>query len=281
VLELISETISDADQTNCVLAGGLFANVRLNRRIKSLGFKNLYVYPAMGDEGLGLGAALGFLAPHDPNQYRLDHVYLGPHYSETKIEAALLESGLKYECCDMIEDKIAELLADGRLVARFAGPMEFGPRALGNRSILYQTTDTSVNKWLNERLRRTEFMPFAPVTLAERANELYEELDGLERCTRFMTVCVMCTDRMRRLSPAVVHVDGTARPQLIDRQTNPSYYHILERYYELTGIPSLINTSFNMHGEPIVCSPQDAIRCFVQGHLDYLAMGPFLIAQPK
>lgn len=281
VLELISETISDAVRTNCVLAGGLFANVKLNQRIKTLGFKNIYVYPAMGDEGLGLGAALGFLAPRDPSQHRLDHVYLGPQYSEAEMEDALQRSGLRYERCETIEDDVAELLASGWLIARFAGRMEFGPRALGNRSILFQTTDVTVNEWLNKRLQRVEFMPFAPVTLAGKAVGLYENLEGLERCTRFMTVSVKCTDRMKALSPAVVHVDGTARPQLIDRQTNPGYYRILERYDEITGIPSLINTSFNMHQEPIVCSPHDAIRCFMLGSLDYLAMGPFLVFRPR
>jgi carbamoyltransferase len=155
--------------------------------------------------------------------------------------------------------------------------MEYGPRALGNRSILYQPTDSTVNDWLNKRLKRTEFMPFAPVTLDEFADQCYKNLDGARYAAKFMTITFGCTPWMKQRCPAVVHVDGTARPQLINQRTNPSYYRILQEYHKLTGLPSLINTSFNLHEEPIVCSPEDAIRAFRDGHLDYLAMGNYLL----
>jgi carbamoyltransferase len=155
--------------------------------------------------------------------------------------------------------------------------MEFGPRALGNRSILYPATDTSVNDWLNKQLGRNEFMPFAPVTLAEHASECYVNTEGAEFTSQFMTVTFECTEKMKRQSPAVVHVDGTARPQLISELINPRYYKILDEYHSRTGIPSLINTSFNMHEEPIVCSPGDAIRAFLQAGLDCLAIGDYLV----
>jgi carbamoyltransferase len=155
--------------------------------------------------------------------------------------------------------------------------MEYGPRALGNRSILSQATDPSVNDWLNKTLHRTEFMPFAPVTLWEFADQCYEHLNGARYPARFMTITVTCTDWMKKHCPAVVHVDGTARPQLLQKETNPSYYRILDEYRKLSGLPSLINTSFNMHEEPIVCSPRDAIRAFKDGGIPYLAIGAFLL----
>lgn len=274
----VRATITNISEANCVLSGGLFANVRLNQKIKDLGFQNIYVYPAMGDEGLGLGAALGYMASQQqPVQKQLDHVYLGPSYSQEEIEQELRQAGLSYHYYFHIEEEIAHLLAMGRCVARFDGAMEFGPRALGNRSILYQTTDIHVNDWLNKRLNRTEFMPFAPATLIEFADECYQEVAGLIRCLSFMTVTVNCTEQMKRQSPAVVHVDGTARPQLVSEQINPSFYRILKAYHECTGIPSLINTSFNIHGEPIVCTPRDAIHSFINGQLDFLALGNFLV----
>ena len=134
-----------------------------------------------------------------------------------------------------------------------------------------------MNDWLNEQLKRSEFMPFAPVTLAEQASESYLNLTGAECSARFMTVTFDCTRRMIERCPAVVHVDGTARPQLITEESNPRYYRILHEYWKRTGIASIVNTSFNMHEEPIVCTPDDAIRAFLQGNLDYLAIGGFLV----
>jgi carbamoyltransferase len=158
--------------------------------------------------------------------------------------------------------------------------MEYGPRALGNRSILYHAKEPAVNHWLNQRLGRTEFMPFAPATLFEHRHACYRNIDGAEYAAMFMTLTFDCTDRMKHESPAAVHVDGTARPQLVSASSNPSFYAVLTEYYRLTGIPSLINTSFNMHEEPIVCTPADAVRAFLQGNLDYLAIGPFLARHP-
>jgi carbamoyltransferase len=174
--------------------------------------------------------------------------------------------------------EVARLLAVGKIVARFDGAMEYGPRALGNRSILVAAGDPDINDWLNKRLGRTEFMPFAPVTLHEQRHERYVNIDKYAEALRFMTITCDCTELMRTESPAAVHVDGTARPQVIRKQDNETYYRILEEYHRLTGIPTLINTSFNMHEEPIVCTPSDAIRAFQLGHLDYLSMGPFLVS---
>jgi carbamoyltransferase len=155
--------------------------------------------------------------------------------------------------------------------------MEYGPRALGNRSILYHAKDPSVNLWLNKQLKRTEFMPFAPATLFEERHKCYKNIDGAEYPAEFMTITFDCTEFMLEQCPAAVHVDGTARPQLVREETNKSFYRIIKEYYSLTGNPSIINTSFNMHEEPIVCTPKDAAKAFMQGNLHYLAIGPYLV----
>jgi len=263
------------------LAGGVFANVRLNQAIAELDeIDDVWVFPSMGDEGLGLGAALYAAAQRRPlKPFRLEGAYLGADYGEAEMRHALEAEGLPAEPLSDPElaGRVAALLATGRVVAICRGRMEFGPRALGHRTILYQTTDPTVNDWLNRRLERTEFMPFAPVTLAEHADRCYTGLDACRYAAEFMTITCGCTPFMREVSPAVVHLDGTARPQIIRREVEPFYYDILADYRRRTGIPSLINTSFNMHEEPIVCTPGDAVRAFLQGHLDALALGPFLV----
>jgi carbamoyltransferase len=180
-----------------------------------------------------------------------------------------------------VEDHVAQLLSENRIVGRFNGRMEYGPRALGNRSVLYPASDPEVNQWLNHQLGRTEFMPFAPSVLAEEAHRLFRRLDGCAKTSEFMTITFDCTEQMQRQCPAAVHVDATARPQLVSAYTNPSYYKILHGYAERTGIPSFINTSFNMHEEPIVCSPGDAVRAFIDGNLDFLAVGNYIVPHPR
>lgn len=261
-----------------VMSGGVAANVKLNQRIHEIpGVKNIYIHPGMGDGGCGTGAAALKSMALGVRPEKLETCYLGPEYSEAEIEAALDDAGLDYERHDQIEPEIARLIAGDQVVARFNGRMEYGPRALGNRSILYPAKDPAVNQWLNERLGRTEFMPFAPATIYEDRDQCYLHTEGAEFTALFMTITFDCTPWMRETCPAAVHVDGTARPQLVTEQSNPSFYRILQEYKALTGIPSIINTSFNMHEEPIVCTPQDAIRAFLKGRLDYLAIGNFLV----
>jgi carbamoyltransferase len=172
---------------------------------------------------------------------------------------------------------VGEILAEGHVVARFNGRMEYGPRALGNRSILYQPSDPTVNDWLNKKLKRTEFMPFAPATLMEADKDLYVRINPNRYPAEFMTITFDCTEKMLKEAPATVHVDGTARPQLVTAGINESYYRIIKAYQRHSGLPTVINTSFNMHEEPIVCTPDDAIRAFKLGHLEYLAIGRFLV----
>jgi carbamoyltransferase len=266
------------------LAGGVVANVKLNQRINEIPeIKKLYIFPAMGDEGLAVGAAYYVWAGKmqdrlkDWEPYKPMQMYFGADFSNQEVEKMLKENKVQYEYLEDIEKRVAELLSQGHVVARFAGKMEYGPRALGNRTIMYQPIDPTVNDWLNKRLVRTEFMPFAPVTLKEYVDQCYVNVNGGSHAARFMTITFDCTEWMKKNCPAVVHVDGTARPQLIDKELEPSYYRIVDEYRKITGLPSVINTSFNMHEEPIVCTPFDALRAFQLGHLDYLAINNFLV----
>jgi carbamoyltransferase len=286
VLELVatryvSYYVQRTGLTNLVLSGGVVANVKLNQRLKAIpGIERIFIHPNMGDGGCGTGAAL-LQFESEPGLCRaIEDVYWGPSFSDDQITDALQRAQLPFTRCTHVERKVAELIADGKVIGRFDGRMEYGPRALGNRSILYHAREPEVNQWLNQRLGRTEFMPFAPATLSEKRADCYRHTEGAEHAAQFMTLTFDCTERMKRESPAAVHVDGTARPQLVTEQSNPSFYRILRAYHDLTGIPSLINTSFNMHEEPIVCSPDDAIRAFLQGHLDYLAIGEFIVRHP-
>jgi carbamoyltransferase len=277
LLELVKPYMEQTGARNLCLAGGVFANVKANAALfRALGFEQVYIFPHMGDGGLAPGAALEFTQAEPEPFY---DVYWGPEYSEGDMERALAaaaDKGLRYRREEEIELSMAELLAAKKVVARFHGRMEFGPRALGHRSILYSASEREANTWLNQRLGRTEFMPFAPVALEEVAPRLFKDLAGTEHACRFMTIILDCTDWARENCSAVVHVDGTARPQLVNQQIDESTYRLLKYYEKLTGIPLLVNTSFNMHEEPIVCSPQDAVRAFLASKLDYLAMGPFL-----
>ncbi len=264
-----------------VMSGGVHANVKLNQRIRAVkGVERIFVYPNMGDGGCGTGA--GLLVFGDAiRPAPLDDVYWGPDYSEAEIVRALQAANLPAERHDDLEERVAMLLSQDAIIGRFNGRMEYGPRALGNRSVLYPAKEAAVNQWLNHQLGRTEFMPFAPAALASEGPRLFENLSGCEKAAEFMTVTFDCTGEMKSKCPAAVHVDGTARPQLVTETSNPSFHRILSRYHALTGIPAIINTSFNMHEEPIVCSPDDAIRAFVLGNLDYLAIGPFLVRHPQ
>ena len=279
-VNLVEHWLRITDTTHVVLSGGVTANVKMNQRIHAIeGVQGTFVYPNMGDGGCGSGLAMLFSWPGGVRP-SIQDVYWGPSYSNAQIREALDAAGLKYEQPKNLAAEIAKKIHAGEVIGRFDGRMEYGPRALGNRSILYHAKEPGVNQWLNQRLGRTEFMPFAPVTLWEAREQCYVGIQGAEHAAEFMTLTFDCTDWMRSHCPAAVHVDGTARPQLVKREVNPGYYDVLKEYEKLSGLPCLINTSFNMHEEPIVCSPQDAIRAFLLGHLDGLAIGPFFVPNP-
>jgi carbamoyltransferase len=265
------------------LAGGVFANVKLNERLAELdNVEEVYIFPNMGDGGLSVGSA--WLAHHDLTGQAPEtspSMYLGTDITDEETGTLLQQSGLKFRQVNDIAAQVAGLLAKGEVVARCAGRMEFGPRALGHRSIMYKATDPSVNDWLNRRLQRSEYMPFAPATLADAAKDCYVGLESGGVSSRFMTMTFNCTEKMRREAPAAVHVDNTARPQVVDAENARDFHSILTAYRAETGFSSLINTSFNMHEEPIVCTAEDALRAFLDGGLPYLAVSNFIVEGAK
>ncbi len=282
LIPFVREAIRTTGSRYVGLAGGVFANVALNRKISELPeVDGVWVHPAMSDQGIGAGAALLALARSrgrlEPR--RMDDVYLGPAWTEAACVAAIEASGADAARPDDLAGAVADLLVAGKAVARFDGAMEYGPRALGNRSILVRPDDMSVNEWLNARLDRSEYMPFAPITTAKAARRLYEGLDSAKECVPFMTIALPVKPAAHEAHEGVVHVDGTARPQVLRKATNPGMYAILAAFEERTGIPSLVNTSFNRHGEPIVCSPAEAIDTFRGAELDGLVLGPFLLTR--
>ena len=261
------------------LGGGIFANVQLNQRLLALpNVDEVFVFPNMGDGGLSVGAAwLAHVQETGCRPDPLSTVYLGSEESDAEISSVLSESGLSYVRVSNICDQVADLLAKGHVVARFDGRMEFGPRALGNRSILYHPIDPSVNEWLNQRLSRSEFMPFAPATLEESAESCFDGFTGGRQAAYFMTMTFDCTRQMKDEAPATIHVDGTARPQIVSPVLHKQLYEIVDGYRRRTGRSSVINTSFNLHEEPIVCTIKDALRALKASRLPYLAAGNFLV----
>ena len=285
LVELVVEAVKQTGKRQVALAGGTFANVKLNQRILALdGVDEIFVHPGMSDIGVAMGAALDAYAAEQANfkPFRLDHVYFGPSFSDEEVKRALDSAGLAHQYHPgKMAEVVAEKLAEGAVVGRFAGRMEYGPRALGNRSILYTPTDPTVNDWLNQRLQRTEFMPFAPSCLFEERQQLFTDIAGSEYTAEFMTITYDCTEFAKQNVPAVVHVDGTARPQFVTAKSNPGYHELLKAFYARTGLPCFVNTSFNMHEEPIVCTPDDAILAFQQSRLDYLAIENYLVPLPE
>lgn len=288
VRRFLTHWLERTGHRNVALAGGVFANVRVNQEVHELpGVGRTFVHPGMTDGGLAVGAALAACIPGilsetmEPSLEPLPHVYFGPDLPAGEVAGALRDADLSPEPCrGSVEAEVARLLSEGRVVARATGRMEYGPRALGHRSILYQPTDPSVNDWLNARLDRTEFMPFAPAVLEEQANRCFRGLAGAEDTARYMTMTFDCTDWMAREMPGVVHVDRTARPQLVSRGQSPGFHEILREYRARTGLPGVINTSFNRHEEPIVCSAEDCVRAFLEAGLDHLQIGDVLVEHP-
>tara|TARA_A100001037_G_scaffold246949_1_gene228775 strand:- start:707 stop:2407 length:1701 start_codon:yes stop_codon:yes gene_type:complete len=268
---------------NVCLAGGVFANVRINQCIAELpGVDEVFVFPHMGDGGLTVGSAC--LANHvltGASKVEFDSVYLGPNFDDTQIEDCLESYGarIKFQHLNDKVERTVEDLLEEKVVGYFDGRMEFGPRALGARSILYHARDRSVNDWLNQRLRRTEFMPFAPVTPVEYAPDCYIGWQESDACTPFMTKTFDCTEAFSRGHQAVVHIDGTARPQIVTQDRNGDYYQVVKSFCDRNGDRALINTSFNAHEEPIVCSPHDAVDSLLDDTVDVLVIGSYRVAR--
>jgi carbamoyltransferase len=288
-----------------VLAGGVALNCVANGKILRAGtFEDLWIQPAAGDAGGAVGAAYAVWHIHDGNERHLNgHMdaiegsYLGPEFSEKEIRQALRKSGAKaqyFERFDALASEVAAKLADGNVVGWFQGRMEFGPRALGNRSILGDARNPEMQKKLNLKIKYREgFRPFAPSVLEEDIGEYFD----LDRPSPYMLlVAPIREDKkipipegyrdkplyerlyfLRSDLPAITHIDYSARIQSVSRRTNPRYWELINKFKEQTDYGVIVNTSFNVRGEPIVCTPDDAYRCFMRTEMDFLVVGNYLL----
>ncbi len=283
VVDFIKYYQEKTKHKNIVLAGGIFANVKLNQRIlEKIDFDNIYIHPGMGDEGLALGGAKYFYHNKNNKDIKvLENVYLGAEYDENEIQKALKNFPVEYKKYNNQElyARVAEELVDEKIVGLYRGRFEYGPRALGHRTILINPSKKEINDSVNKRLKRTEFMPFAPVVLEEAYKEIFrgKKLDGARFACRFMTITLDVNKDWIEKIQGVVHVDNTARPQVITEQDDSCYFGILKEFYKKTGIGCVVNTSFNMHEEPIVSSPNDALRSFMEGAIDTLVIENYLV----
>lgn len=282
ITEIVEYWVAKTGIRDVVVAGGIFANVKFNQRIGELDcVDSFFVFPDMGDGGAAYGAAIYsevLRKGYEPMQTQLQNVYLGPEYSDEQIKLELeKDPRIIFHQSDDIAAESAKHIVEGKIVGWFQGRMEYGPRALGHRSILASPMDASINKWLNDRMRRTEFMPFAPSCLYEYADQIFEiHKPSLKRPAQFMTITFGMKHEWAQRAPAVSHIDQTARPQLVDKKVEPLYHRLISEHHRLTGIPLVINTSFNVHEEPIVCKPKEAINALQSGMVDVLSIGNFV-----
>jgi carbamoyltransferase len=265
------------------LSGGVFMNVKANKKILELpDVEELFVFPSCGDETNAIGAAwLQYHQMYKQVPRPLEHLYLGTACTEQEVEQAIknyeFTSAVFIEEVPAIERQAAELLAAKKIVARFKGRCEFGARALGNRSILANAADANAVRTINSMIKCRDFwMPFAPSVLAERSEDYFRKPKPMPAPHMIMTFDTR--DEKRAAIPAAIHPqDFTGRPQEVFEATNPSYYNLIKYFEELTGEGLILNTSFNLHGEPVVCTAQDALRVFDVSGLEYLALENVLL----
>jgi carbamoyltransferase len=264
----------DAPPNLCLAGGSAFNSVVNGKILGRTGFERLYVHPAAGDAGTAVGAAYSVWHEKLGQTRRAlcDHAFLGPRFTDTSIRQALADARVEYEWMEDDERRIAETVAclqSGGVVGWFQGRTEWGPRALGNRSILADPRRENMKQVLNERIKRREgFRPFAPAILEERAAEFFEGAHPAP----FMNQVYPFRSSKARLLPAVTHVDGSGRLQTVSRSTNPLFHRLIEAFGERTGVPVLLNTSFN-ENEPIVNTPGEAIACYLRTRMDMLVIG--------
>src|SRR5271155_2913218 len=264
------------------MAGGCALNSVANGMVfDRTPFRSTYIQPAAGDEGLAIGAALHTYHSvlQQPRRHELKNSYLGPEFSDSYIESSLKKAALNYRKLERapLLEAVAEQIAAGNVIGWFQGRMEWGPRALGNRSILAHPGLPNMKDILNARIKHREwFRPFAPSILADYQHEYFEH----DHPSPFMLHVYKIRPEKRKLLCAVNHVDDTGRLQTVARDENPLYYDLIAAFHRKTGIPVVLNTSFN-ENEPIVCTPEEAIDCFQRTRMDVLAIGPFLVTKPK
>lgn len=262
------------DYRNLAVAGGIFANVKLNQVINESGlFDQMFICPAMGDEGISLGAAIkGAIDLGDwKGVKKLENAFLGLEYTQEEIDS--YASTLPVESQPLNYKTVGRLIHEGNIIALFNGRFEFGPRALGARSVMVRPTDAETHEVLNTRLERHEIMPFAPFVMAEYADIVFD-VPQSEHAAEFMTMCYTVRKEWTDKIPAVIHrVDNTGRPQIVYKHKNPVFWNVLNEYNKISGIPVMLNTSFNGHGEPIINAPDQAFNHLIKGTIDYLIAG--------
>ena len=271
----------------CMAGGVAYNSVANGRILRETPFEELYIQPAAGDSGGAVGAAL--YAYHallgKARVFTMDHAYWGREYSHSETKAALEAQGVKYELVDhedRLVDVVADELARGRVIGWHQGRFEWGPRALGNRSIIADPRRAEMKDIVNTKIKfREPFRPFAPSVLAEHADRYFDLRDGRdvwpEDAAKFMLVVLPVAEDKRGTIPAVTHAGGTGRLQTVTRESNPRYYKLIERFNEATGVPVILNTSFNLRGEPIVTTPQNALATFYGSGIDTLVLGDFVV----
>ncbi len=279
ICSVVRHWVSKTGVDRIAVAGGVFANVLLNMKIHELPeVRELFVYPNMGDGGLSLGAICATFKPFpDP----LSHAFWGDSFNERDILNAIESYGLAYMklYSEWVPCLMAEGVARGRYICRFLGRMEWGPRALGNRSILCRCDSREITERLNLKLKRSDFMPFAPSIVNEDVPKFLVGYNKAEHAGEFMTTCFRSTDQLKKEHGAIVHIDGTCRAQIVKEEHNAPFYNFLIEYKKLTGSGVVLNTSFNIHEEPIVRTPKEAIDTFIRAGLDYLFIEDFLVGK--
>jgi carbamoyltransferase len=278
---LVRDAVRLTGLPRVALAGGVLSNVKATRRARLLPeVESAYVFPHMGDGGLALGAAvLAGVSAGDSVRLSLDRLGLGPSYDEGELEASVRVAGLRPECEGNIPRQVADLLAEGRIVMWFQGAMEYGPRALGQRSVLARPDRLDIRDRLNLALkRRVWYQPFCPSLLENDARRMLADWDG--GANRSMTMAYEVASEYRCQMAGVLSVDGTCRPQIVDENDGGDFAELLREARRRWGAGVVLNTSFNIHGEPLVCSPAEAVDVFLRSGADALAIGPFLVSRP-
>jgi carbamoyltransferase len=279
---LVSNAIHVTGVRRVGLAGGVFMNVKANMLVAQMPeVEDLFIFPSCGDESTAIGSAYwAYFHTQGHRPAPLLNLYLGPAYDDEVsqfMEVQKRDEKYQVKKPDCIEERVADLLAQGKVVARFKGRMEWGARALGNRSILAHPSNPDIIRVINEQVKNRDFwMPFAPSILEERAHDYIVNSKNIP--APYMILAFESTELARRELRAAMHpYDYTLRPQIVKQEWNPSYHRLLKAFEERTGIGGILNTSFNLHGEPIVCTPADAFRVFDCSGLEYLAIGEYLI----
>ena len=262
---------------NLIISGGCALNCVANGKITSkTRFKNIFIPPVPDDSGAGLGAAY-FVSNNilkTKQNFTMKHNYFGPNYSNKYIEKKLKKYLIKFTFHKNILEQAVQSIIEGKIIGWFQGELEFGDRALGNRSILADPRRVDIKDKINKKIKyREQFRPFAPAILEEKVSEFFEK----EEKSVFMERALKIKKNKRSKIPSVTHIDGTGRLQTVNKKTNQKFYNLINEFYKMTNIPILLNTSFNIQGEPVVCSIEDALKNFYLSGLDELYIGNYLI----